>query len=179
MALRLIIFFVLFTSLAWAGQQHSSYIGTQDKCLTVQTEDGTVKNLRCKDLKVSDGFLESVGSGSDAYFLLRAGLANGGATSMTTNETVVSTSYNYVYKSIASDPAFNAGTLANGKKGQVITIHITEVESGGTWTLTPATRTGFDTLVFEMVDDFITLLYLDDTSGWVVIGGSGSVGMTH
>lgn len=93
---------------------------------------------------------------------------------MATNDTVVSTSYTLVKKKISSISLFQQGTLANGKKGQFLTIQITEVQYPGTFTVTPTKATGFRTLLFEAVGDLQTLLYVDDTVGWIPVN-NGSV----
>lgn len=63
-------------------------------------------------------------------------------------------------------------TLANGVPGQLITI--TLGTDGGDGTLTPATKTGFSTIVFADVKDTATLQYVDDTIGWVLVGYYGT-----
>jgi hypothetical protein len=63
-------------------------------------------------------------------------------------------------------------TLANGVPGQRITI--TLGTDGGDGTLTPATCTGFATIVFADAKDTATLEYIDDTIGWVLIGSYGT-----
>lgn len=62
-------------------------------------------------------------------------------------------------------------TLANGVPGQLITIVL--AADGGDGTLTPATCTGFATIVFADVKDNATLEYVDDTVGWVIVGAAG------
>lgn len=68
-------------------------------------------------------------------------------------------------------------TLANGKPGQELTIHL--VADGGTATITPTTMTGFATIVMATVKDTVTLKYIDDTVGWVVIGTTGTAAATY
>jgi hypothetical protein len=63
-------------------------------------------------------------------------------------------------------------TLANGAPGQLLTI--TLGTDGGDGTLTPATCTGFATIVFADAKDTVTLLYVDDTVGWVLVGYYGT-----
>ena len=62
-------------------------------------------------------------------------------------------------------------TLANGLPGQRLTI--TLVTDGGDGTLTPATKTGFSTIVFADAKDTVELEYIDDTLGWMVSGAAG------
>jgi len=63
-------------------------------------------------------------------------------------------------------------TLANGVPGQALIINLT-TDGGGDGTLTPATATGWATIVFADAGDQATLLYVDDTIGWVIIGVFG------
>ena len=169
--IRTIIFgLILFSSFpAYAGQRYNSKTHNTDYCITVRTEDGTVSNEKCLDLRISDGFLVDEGT----YFLLRAGVnGTSGATSLTTSQLNISIGYSFVRKFIASDPAYRNGVLPNGQPGEMITIQITEIETTadhgpGTFTLTPVKGTGWTSAVFEAVGDSQTFLYIDDTSGWV------------
>ena len=68
-------------------------------------------------------------------------------------------------------------TLANGKPGQELTLHL--VLDGGTATLTPTTMTGFSTIVMATVKDTVTLKYIDDTVGWIVVGTTGTAAATY
>lgn len=116
-----------------------------------------------------DGGTVSIPTVSDTMFV--TGTGNGGATSMASNETAVPVSYAFVRKAIANDSAFDAGTLANGEPGQILSIYITSLSGGSrTYTVTPTTKTGFTSIAFNAVADQATLLYVDDTSGWVIIG---------
>lgn len=70
-------------------------------------------------------------------------------------------------------------SIANGSEGQVITIIMSEY-SPYTITLTDdqvasstVTKTGWDDIAFDARGDMITLLYVDDTYGWIIIGNNG------
>lgn len=117
--------------------------------------------------------------------LATAGIANGGATSQASTVAAISTSYAFVRKVIPSntDASFNAGTLANGIPGQMLTVYVAGItpsnaQTGGNYTLTPTTTTGFASIKFTAVKDFATFLYLDDTNGWVLLNSGGSVTIT-
>jgi hypothetical protein len=62
-------------------------------------------------------------------------------------------------------------TLANGTDGQVKMIVM--VVDGGDATLTPTTKTGFTTIVFNDIGDGVTLVYTT-TTGWIVTGNFGA-----
>ena len=69
--------------------------------------------------------------------------------------------------------------LADGTPGQMVTIYIV-ADSGGTLYITDdkvndvvfgsTTATGWDDLAFDSALDSVTLLFVDTTYGWIVIG---------
>ena len=77
----------------------------------------------------------------------------------------------YIAKTTGGDA--EALTLANGEPGQMTVINLT-TDGGGSGTLTPATKTGFATIVFADAGDQAVLFYVDDTVGWIIIGASGA-----
>lgn len=79
----------------------------------------------------------------------------------------------YVSKTTGADA--EALTLANGVEGQVLCIELA-TDGGGDGTLTPATATGWETIVFADAGDRAVLYYVDDTVGWIIIGLSGVAG---
>jgi hypothetical protein len=64
----------------------------------------------------------------------------------------------------------DALTLANGANGQLLTIIM--VADGGEGTLTPTTKTGYNTIAFNDVGDTIVLQYLT-TVGWMIVSNYG------
>ncbi len=101
--------------------------------------------------------------------MIAAGLANGGATSMTTAQLAVPIGYGFIRKEISSDAAFSAGTMADGTPGQILTLFITARAGSGTFVLTPTTKTGFISVTFDAIGDMATFWYVDDTDGWVLL----------
>ena len=68
--------------------------------------------------------------------------------------------------------------LANGSKGQIVTIQLVAA-TGGTLYITDdkvssgvftMTKTGWDDIALNAALDQVTLLYVDDTYGWIIIG---------
>ncbi len=110
--------------------------------------------------KVVPGYLQSTGTAIAA------------ATSLTTAQLAIPVSYCYVRKAVANDDAYLAGTLANGTKGQLLTIFITVNSGSKNFVITPTTKTGFTTLTFDAEKDQATLLYIDDTTGWVLLSST-------
>lgn len=76
----------------------------------------------------------------------------------------------YVAKTTGADA--EALTLANGVAGQRLNIALV-VDGGGDGTLTPATCSGFATIVLADAGDIAELEYVDDTVGWILVGSSG------
>ena len=76
----------------------------------------------------------------------------------------------YVAKTTGADA--EALTLANGVPGQRLNIALV-VDGGGDGTLTPATVSGFATIVFADAGDIADLEYVDDTVGWILVGTAG------
>ena len=83
---------------------------------------------------------------------------------------VIPVSHAIVQKTTGADA--EAMTLADGKPGQLLVINLV-TDGGGTGTLTPATATGWLTIVFADAGDQSVLLFVDDTIGWVILGLSG------
>ena len=77
----------------------------------------------------------------------------------------------YVIKTTGADA--EALTLADGKPGQVLIINLT-TDGGGDGTLTPVTATGWATIVFADARDQATLMYVDDSIGWIILGAKGA-----
>jgi hypothetical protein len=79
----------------------------------------------------------------------------------------------YVSKETGADA--EALTLADGMPGQILVVSL-DTDGGGDGTLTPATATGWATVVFADVKDSVTFLYVDDTVGWIILGSKGTAG---
>lgn len=121
-------------------------------------------------------------------------IANGHRDGVTTNvsgeSNLTSAALAYGVIKLADTGALNGSdaryiALANGEKGQMVTIQLVSA-TGGTLYITDdkvdssvftMTKTGWDDLAFNAALDSVTLLYVDDTYGWIVIG-SNSVTIT-
>lgn len=106
--------------------------------------------------------------------LISAGVDDGGVTTVATGPDALPSSYSMAYVTLASHTL----TLANGVPGQIFTVIGAYQTDTGTVTLTASTKTGWQTAAIADVGDSITLLYLNDTSGWIVVG-TNSVTVTH
>ncbi len=121
------------------------------------TADGSIYNINCSST------------------LQTTGVANGGGTSLATIDTGIPLTYAIVKKAI-SNVGTSTDTLANGTPGQMLTLFITSDTGSGTWRVTPTTSYGWSQVTFTAALQGLSLLYLDDTNGWMIIStySSGS-----
>ncbi len=115
-----------------------------------------------------------------AYFgkLLKTKKSGGGTYMWSKNGTTTSIAdslaipltHGIVIKTTGGDA--EALTLADGEPGQVLNIKL-GTDGGGDGTLTPATSTGFSTIVFADAGDQVSLHFVDFTVGWVLMGCFG------
>lgn len=94
----------------------------------------------------------------------------GSATTSAADSLAIPVTHRVVAKTTGADG--EALTLANGVAGQRLLIYLT-VDGGGDGTLTPATCSGFATVVFADAGDYASFEYVDDTVGWILIGHGG------
>jgi len=102
--------------------------------------------------------------------LRKAGIQPRGSIAVIADDLVMPLTHSVILKTAGGDA--EALTLANGTPGQELTI--TLVAGAGDCTLTPTTTTGFTAVVLADVKDTVTLEYIDDTVGWIVIGATGT-----
>lgn len=111
-------------------------------------------------------------------------LANGHKEGVTTNVSTESnlTSAALAYGVICIEHSTQRYvSLADGTAGQMLTIIMTSIGTGDLpYTITDdyladsgVRKTGWDDIAFDAAGDQVTLWYVDDTTGWVVIGGYG------
>lgn len=134
---------------------------------TAVTSDGSIYNISCSSS------------------LANVGVASGGGVSQASTTLALSTSYSFVRKVIPSqgESTFTAGTLANGIPGQVLTVYVVGImpsggTTGGNYTITPVTSTGFSAVKLTAVKDTVTFLYVDDTVGWIIQSYDGTITVT-
>lgn len=67
--------------------------------------------------------------------------------------------------------------IADGSPGQMVTIRLTAKSGVGNFVIedsdTGITKTGWSAITFDNAGDSVTLLWLDDTNGWIIIGHRG------
>jgi hypothetical protein len=93
-----------------------------------------------------------------------------GATTSAADSLAIPVTHTYVAKTTGADA--EALTLADGIPGQILTITLA-VDGGGDGTLTPTHKSGFGTIVFADAGDVATLMFVDATVGWILLGTAG------
>lgn len=112
----------------------------------------TDTNLLLK--KVVPSYLQSLGTGLD-----------GSRDLMVTTDTVIPLTYDTVKITISARTV----TLANGTKGQILTLQGID-RMAGTLYIQPATSTGWQQITMDSDGETATLRYIDSTYGWVIVG---------
>jgi hypothetical protein len=94
----------------------------------------------------------------------------GGSTTSAGDSLAIPITHAVVTKTTGGDA--EALTLADGEEGQILTITL-GTDGGGNGTLTPSTSTGWATAVFADAGDTITVKYVDDSVGWILMSAYG------
>jgi len=113
--------------------------------------------------------------------ILSSGHKEGVTTNVSTESNLVSAALAYGVIQLQAGSAKSIA-LSDGTPGQMVTI-ISTVYDGKTITITDdqvndavfgtTTATGWDDIAVDTAFDSITLLFLDTTYGWIVIGNNG------
>lgn len=115
----------------------------------------------------------------DTVTFLANGHKEGTTTNVSTESHLTSAALAYGYIRHTQDsPGDKTVDIEDGSPGQMVTISLTAKAAGNyiiskTCTATPVTCTGWSLLTFDTAGDSITLLYLDSTTGWIVVGNNG------
>lgn len=136
---------------------------------SVVTMDGSVANV---DTDMSTTQTLS-GSLTFRTNLLAIGYANGGVSEVVTGTTTLPVSYGMLKCVISTATK----TLPDGTEGQLLHIYGYDRISG-TLTIIATTSSGWESIAFDANGDSVTLLYLDDTYGWIIVGASPNTTVT-
>ncbi len=115
------------------------------------------------EIEIQSGGTLTVGGGSPTLHI-------GSSTTSAADSLAIPITHSLVLKTTGADA--EALTLADGTAGQVLVV-VLDTDGGGDGTLTPATSLAFGTIVFADAGDCASLMYVDDTVGWVILGVSG------
>lgn len=115
---------------------------------------------------------------SDTISIYTNGYMGGVTTNVSTESTLTSAALAYGIIDVRAGKDKTVG-LNDGTAGQMITVVLTTRPTGLTYVISrtafPATTraTGWATITFDTAGDSITLLYVDDTTGWIIVGNNG------
>jgi len=143
--------------------------GTGSKAFVLDTSDTSTQRVAAMALTAASGADEDVTcivlpSVVEKRFITTS------STTSAADSLAIPVTHAVVAKTTGGDA--EALTLADGTVGQVLTITLV-TDGGGDGTLTPTTCTGFATIVFADAGDTMTLLFVDATVGWIIVGGTG------
>ncbi len=138
---------------------------------SIVTRSGSVINV---DTDMSTSLTLS-GSLTFETNLAANGIGNGGVSEMESDILEMPVSgFTMAHKDI--EATNKTSILTDGIQGQVFVILI-ESAAGGTWHVVPDTSIEFLSMDFNAAEDKAVLLYVDDTSGWIILS-STSVDVT-
>lgn len=110
------------------------------------------------------------------------GYKDGVTTNVSTESNLDSAALAYGVVKLQGHTSAKYVSLAAGTAGQIITFIMTQ-DNGATVYITDdsvsvanqaaVVETGWDDIAFDDVNDMVTLLYVDSTYGWIVIGQYG------
>jgi len=126
-------------------------------------------------------YVDSVTVTNDVTFrasLLAIGRVSASSSLASSSVSVGSTSLPYALIRKFLGAGAEATTLPNGIPGQIANI-VVVVSAGGVWTITPTTAQSLTSWTMTAADDSISLLYLNDTIGWMVLGAEGSTAINY
>lgn len=164
----LLVLFLALSPLAFAGKA---------------SEDG-VGEGQFHDLNITTGLDVSVDGGVATLSteLLNNGRGAAASLSLASSTTAISDStlpYSVILKNVGGGGGLDStgigSTLPDAPvDGQSLSIIITGLQSGGSWVVTPTTKTGFTNITFDTKGDTATLLYVNDTIGWIIAANGGA-----
>jgi len=112
--------------------------------------------------------------------LLAAGRVNAASTVASSSTQLAPSSLPYVVLrkyaggNNSLDETDGGTRLQNGTSGQVLVLILQEVDTDGSWIVTPETSLTISSLTFDAQGETTTLLYVDDTIGWIYIANYGT-----
>ena len=180
----LFAFVLAISSAAFASDNDLAYKGFNELSSITTSESGdlvAVYDSSTDTVKKQDASNPTVAGDVTFRENLLATGRKGGASTVSSSSTALAPStlpYTVVRKCIGGSGGLDetdGGTrLQNGTPGQMIVLIAITVEGSGTWIVTPDTSLTFTTLTFDAAGETTTLLYVNDTVGWVVFANYGT-----
>mgnify|MGYP001297306168 CR=1 FL=1 len=97
-----------------------------------------------------------------------------GVSAMTSGSLAIPVTYKYITKAIGVGVGA-VHTLADGSDGQIITVLAISRAGSGTAVVTPTTKSGYSTVTLDAAWEYVTLLFVDTTVGWVIVATNATI----
>lgn len=165
-----------FAPVAWAAVDVKESGSDRGKAEHLNFDDGFTVTFNNNTAEIDLDRTVDVIFQTYLYAMGRGNAASSLASSAT-NLAAWSIPYVFVRKSVGGNSSLDEtdyGTrLPNGVDGQVTVFYIGSLMTDGSWIIKPVTCTGFNYITMDTKGDQITLLYVDDTIGWVILDNTG------
>lgn len=183
--ISMLVVLAFVASTAFASGNDLAYKRIQELETTTTIESGdytVVYDASADSVKKVDANSPAAISGDVTFqtSLIASGRVNAASTvaSSSTNLAPSSLPYVILLKSVGGNNSLDetaGGTrLPDGIPGQVLVLMIKALMTDGSWIVTPLTCTGFTAVTLDTKGDVVSLLYVDDTIGWIITSNSGA-----
>jgi len=179
--LALVLALVLAPSLAFALTVYDDGTKVGGETRRLNFINSTVASAANGQANVTPNNADTTGDLTFRTNLLANGRYGNGTLIMQSSSTPIGTTqlaYAVIQKRVGGagglDETDGGTRLDNGTSGQMITFVNILQESGGSWIITPDTATGFTTVTLDAAQESVTMLFVDSTVGWVIIGSGDS-----
>lgn len=126
-------------------------------------DDTTIGSTTTHDLTVS----------GNIKFLTYLSAIGSGPSDVTTLPTTAANSQTTLYRVARVFLATRTLTFGNGYPGQLMFLVAEPLSDTGTLTIDVTTQFGWTSISMDTIGDTVTLLYVDDTLGWIVAAAQG------
>jgi len=173
-----------FAAGAFASDNDLAYLGfgeLESMTVTASGDKVPVYDSSTDDVKAMDANNPAIaGDQTFRTSLLAMGRVNAASSAASSSTNLAPSTLPYVVlrKYIGGNSGLDetdGGTrLPNGIPGQVLVLIAMDVDTNGSWIVTPVTSLTVTTLTFDAAGETTTLLYVDDTIGWTIIANLGT-----
>jgi len=182
--LVMLFMFLAVSTVVHADSRDLTYKSIKELSAITDTATGDkllVYDTSTEDVKTMDAVAPVVSGDLTFRSTLLAIGREGGASTVSSSSTAIdptSQAYTVVRKCIGGNSCLEelgVGTiLPDGTPGKVVVLVLIALDTDGSWIVTPKTSTVMTNVVLDAVGEMITLIYFNDTVGWVPMSVEGA-----